>query len=212
MVKISPSLLSADFGNLKADLDKINRSAADWLHIDIMDGVFTDKATNNCNDLLAVTKNVNKPKDVHLMVIDIKKYTDIFSKINPNYLTFHLEATDNPREIIDYIKSKNIKVGIAINPQTAAENLVPYLADLDLVLVMSVEAGAGGQTFIDISDKIKFLANYRQQNNLNYIIEVDGGINPEVIDKVKNADMVVVGSFITNGNIKKQIEKIRRFI
>ena len=207
-------ILSTSFLMIQNDQKKIEQvnEYTDYVHYDIMDGVFTDKATNNCNDLLAVTKNVNKPKDVHLMVIDIKKYTDIFSKINPNYLTFHLEATDNPREIIDYIKSKNIKVGIAINPQTAAENLVPYLADLDLVLVMSVEAGAGGQTFIDISDKIKFLANYRQQNNLNYIIEVDGGINPEVIDKVKNADMVVVGSFITNGNIKKQIEKIRRFI
>ena len=207
-------ILSTSFLMIQNDQKKIEQvnEYTDYVHYDIMDGVFTDKATNNCNYLLAVTKNVNKPKDVHLMVIDIKKYTDIFSKINPNYLTFHLEATDNPREIIDYIKSKNIKVGIAINPQTAAENLVPYLADLDLVLVMSVEAGAGGQTFIDISDKIKFLANYRQQNNLNYIIEVDGGINPEVIDKAKNADMVVVGSFITNGNIKKQIEKIRRFI
>ena len=210
-------ILSTSFLMIQNDKKKIEElnEYTDYMHYDIMDGLFTDRATNEYDALLKNTKNVSKPKDVHLMVMDIKEYVDSYSQLNPNYITFHIEATNNPKEIIDYIKGKNIKVGMALNPKTHIEEIIPYLNSLDLVLVMSVEAGAGGQPFIDISDKITFLDNYRKENNLNYIIEVDGGIKPEVIDKVKQlkqADMIVVGSFITNGNIPEQIKKIRSLI
>ncbi len=210
-------ILSTSFLMIQNDKKKIEElnEYTDYMHYDIMDGLFTDRATNEYDVLLKNTKNVSKPKDVHLMVMDIKKYVDLYSQLNPDYITFHIEATNNPKEIIDYIKGKNIKVGMALNPKTHIEEIIPYLNALDLVLVMSVEAGAGGQPFIDISDKITFLDNYRKENNLNYIIEVDGGIKPEVIDKVKQlkqADMIVVGSFITNGNIPEQIKKIRSLI
>ncbi len=197
--------------NNKKKIEELNQFT-DYMHYDIMDGLFTDKATNNYNDLLEITQNVSKPKDVHLMVLDIKKYTDLFSKINPDYITFHLEATDKHKEIIRYIKEKGIKVGMALNPKTHIEEIIPYLNSLDLVLVMSVKAGAGGQKFIDVSDKIEFLNKYRKEHNLNYLIEVDGGINPDVINKIKQADMIVVGSFITNGDIQIQINKIRSLI
>ncbi len=207
-------LLSTSFLMIQNDQKRIDEldKYTDYMHYDIMDGIFTSQGTNDYQTLLEVTKNVGKPKDVHLMVKNIKKYTDLFSQIKPNYITFHLEATEDPKLMINYIKGKNIKAGLAINPKTDVKKLIPYLNNLDLVLIMSVEAGAGGQPFIDVSAKIDFLKQYKLDNNLNYIIEVDGGIKPEVISKLKNADMLVVGSYITNGDIKAQIEKIRRVI
>lgn len=204
--------LATSFLMIQEDKEKIKEinEYTDYMHYDIMDGIFTENKTIAYDKLLENTKTINKPKDVHLMVSDIKKYVDLYSQINPLYLTFHIEATDNVLETINYIKSKNIKVGLAINPKTALNDLINYLDKIDLVLVMSVKAGAGGQKFIDISDKLSFLTTYRKENNLDYMIEVDGGINPLVIDKVKNADIIVVGSYITNGDIKEQITKIRR--
>ncbi len=204
--------LATSFLMIQEDKEKIKEinEYTDYMHYDIMDGIFTENKTIAYDKLLENTKTINKPKDVHLMVSDIKKYVDLYSQINPLYLTFHIEATDNVLETINYIKSKNIKVGLAINPKTALNDLINYLDKIDLVLVMSVKAGAGGQKFIDISDKLSFLTTYRKENNLDYMIEVDGGINPSVIDKVKNADIIVVGSYITNGDIKEQITKIRR--
>ena len=204
--------LATSFLMIQEDKEKIKEinEYTDYMHYDIMDGIFTENKTIAYDKLLENTKTINKPKDVHLMVSDIKKYVDLYSQINPLYLTFHIEATDNVLETINYVKSKNIKVGLAINPKTALNDLINYLDKIDLVLVMSVKAGAGGQKFIDISDKLSFLTTYRKENNLDYMIEVDGGINPSVIDKVKNADIIVVGSYITNGDIKEQITKIRR--
>ena len=204
--------LATSFLMIQEDKEKIKEinEYTDYMHYDIMDGIFTENKTIAYDKLLENTKTINKPKDVHLMVSDIKKYVDLYSQINPLYLTFHIEATDNVLETINYIKSKNIKVGLAINPKTALNDLINYLDKIDLVLVMSVKAGAGGQKFIDISVKLSFLTTYRKENNLDYMIEVDGGINPSVIDKVKNADIIVVGSYITNGDIKEQITKIRR--
>lgn len=204
--------LATSFLMIQEDKEKIKEinEYTDYMHYDIMDGIFTENKTIAYDKLLENTKTINKPKDIHLMVSDIKKYVDLYSQINPLYLTFHIEATDNVLETINYIKSKNIKVGLAINPKTALNDLINYLDKIDLVLVMSVKAGAGGQKFIDISDKLSFLTTYRKENNLDYMIEVDGGINPSVIDKVKNADIIVVGSYITNGDIKEQITKIRR--
>lgn len=196
--------------NDKTKIDEIDKYT-DYVHFDIMDGKFTENETD-LNEILNNTRDVTKDKDVHLMVMDIKKYVDLVKHINPKFITFHLEATDKVDESINYIKDNQVKVGLAINPKTNVESLLPYLHKIDLVLVMSVQAGKGGQAFIDISSKINYLIEYREKHHLNYLIEVDGGIKPEVIDKVKDVDIIVVGSFITNGNIKEKTEEIRRLI
>lgn len=196
--------------NDKTKIDEIDKYT-DYVHFDIMDGKFTENETD-LNEILNNTRDVTKDKDVHLMVMDIKKYVDLVKHINPKFITFHLEATDKVDESINYIKDNQVKVGLAINPKTNVESLLPYLHKIDLVLVMSVQAGKGGQAFIDISSKINYLIEYREKHHLNYLIEVDGGIKPEVIDKVRDVDIIVVGSFITNGNIKEKTEEIRRLI
>lgn len=202
-MKLSSSFLMVQDDDKKIkEIDKYT----DYMHYDVMDGIFTDNKTI-CDNIL-INKHIKSKKDIHLMVEDVIKYVNIYSKINPEFITFHLEVLKEG--YIEYIKNKNIKVGIALNPSTDIKDIIPYLDKIDLVLVMSVKAGKGGQDFIDISDKIEFLNKYRKENNLNYLIEVDGGINPSTINKVKKADIVVVGSFITNGNIKERINEIRK--
>ncbi len=208
MVKIAGSFLKIQDNISKIkDLDEV----CDYIHFDIMDGKFTEKPTLSVDQMCEDIKGLRKPIDVHLMVNDIKKYVDKVISINPSFITFHLEASHNVSEIISYIKDKGVKVGIAINPNTKVEDVYPYLNDIDMVLVMSVKAGASGQTFIDITDKVKNLIEYRDGNNLSYLIEVDGGINDATIKKVKNVDIVVVGSFITDSeNYQSQIYKLKK--
>lgn len=193
----------------KEKIDKLNE-AVDQIHFDVMDGQFTEKATI---DLKTISKNVTeitKPIDIHLMVIDIKKYVDEVLKFEPAYITFHIEATGNPQKYIEYIKSKKVHVGLAINPETNFDYIYPYLKDIDLALIMSVHPGKGGQTFIDISDRIEKLCEYRKLNNLKFVIEVDGGINNETIKKIKKADIAVAGSYITDSNNYQNKVKLLR--
>ena len=182
----------------KENIEKLNKYT-DIMHFDVMDGNFTVSKTLPFEKVRYNTLGVTKDKDIHLMVTDIYKYIDDYSKLNPNNITFHIEI-GNTSDIINYIKSKNIKVGLALNPDTKVEEVVPYLKDIDVILVMSVTPGAGGQKFIDISSKIDFLYNYRVNNNLSYKIEVDGGINDNTIKIIKKADIAVVGSFITDSS------------
>ncbi len=193
----------------KEKIDKLNE-AVDQIHFDVMDGQFTEKATI---DLKTISKNVTeitKPIDIHLMVIDIKKYVDEVLKFEPAYITFHIEATGNPQKYIEYIKSKKVHVGLAIDPETNFDYIYPYLKDIDLALIMSVHPGKGGQTFIDISDRIEKLCEYRKLNNLKFVIEVDGGINNETIKKIKKADIAVAGSYITDSNNYQNKVKLLR--
>ena len=193
----------------KEKIDKLNE-AVDQIHFDVMDGQFTEKATI---DLKTISKNVTeitKPIDIHLMVIDIKKYVDKVLKFEPAYITFHIEATGNPQKYIEYIKSKKVHVGLAIDPETNFDYIYPYLKDIDLALIMSVHPGKGGQTFIDISDRIEKLCEYRKLNNLKFVIEVDGGINNETIKKIKKADIAVAGSYITDSNNYQNKVKLLR--
>lgn len=208
MVKIAGSFLK-----IQSDAFKINEldKVCDFIHFDVMDGQFTEKPTLSINKMEDVLKNLRKPFDVHLMVKDIKKYVDEILAFNPSYIIFHEEATHDIDEMINYIHDKGIKVGIAINPNTSVDKIYPYLDNIDIVLVMSVKAGAGGQPFIDITDKINKLIKYREENNLSYLIEVDGGINDTTIKLVSGADIVVAGSFITNSdNYQGQIYKLKK--
>lgn len=189
-MKVSASFLKIqDREDKILELDKYT----DYMHYDVMDGNFTE-----CKTPSLIGFNVKKPKDVHLMVTDLKKYVDLYSSVNPLFMTFHVEATDEVMDIIDYIKSKGIKVGLAINPETLLDEIIPYLEYIDLVLVMSVKPGKGGQAFIDITDKIDKLALYRQENNLSYLIEVDGGVNDKTACLLNGADILVSGSYITD--------------
>ncbi len=193
--------------NEKENIEKLNKYA-DIMHYDVMDGKFTGNKTLPFEKVRYNTSDVTKNKDIHLMVEDIYNYIDCYSTLQPSNITFHFEI-GNTSDIINYIKNKGIKVGLAINPDTKVESIEPYLKDIDIVLVMSVIPGAGGQKFIDISPKIDFLYNYRVNNNLSYKIEVDGGINDETIKLIKKADIAVVGSFITNSDdYKKQFLKL----
>ena len=184
-------------------LKSIKNLDVDYIHLDIMDGIFVPNKTDDISDII---KTLDKPIDVHLMVSDIISYINKYALLNPEFITFHVEAVDNPLEIINYIKSKNIKVGISIKPNTSIDKIKDYLDLVDLVLVMSVEPGYGGQKYLDsVTYKINELKSY----NGKFKIEVDGGINDETIKNVSLCDIVVVGSYITNGDYETQIKKIK---
>lgn len=206
-MKIAVSFLSIT-ENIKENVRKLDNTSIDYLHVDIMDGEFVSNKTWDIQEVSRILEGTTKPKDVHLMVKDIYRYIDSFATLNPHFITVHLEALQNPIEVIDYIKSKNIKVGFSIKPNTEISKLEPYLKYLDLVLLMSVEPGAGGQKFIKTtSEKISKLKE--QQKKYNFLIEVDGGINDKTIDYCKDADILVIGSFITNSDdYEEQIKKV----
>ena len=196
---ISPSMLSADFGNLERDTKMIDRSAAEWVHIDVMDGVFVPNISFGFPVMKPIRKATNKVLDVHLMIVEPEKYVRRFVEAGADYVTFHYEATDDIEGCIKAIREAGAKVGISIKPATEAAVLTDILSKVDLVLVMSVEPGFGGQSFIDGSlDKIRDLAKMRQEQGLDFIIEVDGGISAKNAAEVFNAgaEALVAGSAV----------------
>lgn len=213
MVKIAPSLLSADFACLKDEIDMIK--AAQWIHYDVMDGHFVPNISFGYSILKDVSKITDMYLDVHLMISEPSKYINNFIDSNASLIVFHYEAVGNDEinDLIDYIKSHNVDVGIAIKPDTAIEVLMPYLEKLDLVLVMSVEPGFGGQRFNPIAlDKIIKLKELKQNNNYKYLIEVDGGINETTARLCRQAgvDVLVAGSYIFNSeDYTKAIESLK---
>lgn len=209
-MKVSGSILK-----IKDDKTKIKKmmiSGIDYLHLDIMDGKFVENKTFSYEECLEINLANEIPLDVHLMVNNPLKYINQFINLSPKIITFHVE-NDNIGENITIIKSNNISVGLAINPTTDIEKIIPYLDKIDLVLVMSVEPGYGGQVFNEnVLSKIDFLKNLRIKNNLNYLIEVDGGINIENVTKI-DCDIVVIGSGITDYNdYSKQVSRIKELI
>ena len=196
-MEISVSYLSSLYSKEKTIMN-IESTNANYIHVDLMDGGFVPKKNFEINDIVKLLKNHELPLDIHLMVFDPLIYIDDLAKLNPTYITFHLEATKDIVKTIEKIKRYNIKVGLSIKPETNILELMPYLSIVDLVLVMSVEPGAGGQKFLDKSiNRVEILKTYRENNNLNYKIEIDGGINDETIKKVSaNIDIAVSGSFI----------------
>lgn len=200
---LSISILGIKDNNDKLiELDNLN---PDYLHLDIMDGKFV----SNTVDMSLLPELVTS-KDIHLMVEDVKAYVDVYKKYNPEYITFHVEV-GNTKELIDYIHSLGIKVGLSIKPGTNLAEIKTYLHMIDLVLVMSVEPGRGGQPFIEDSiERVKELSNIRIDNNYNYKIEIDGGINQDTIKLVPECDLFVVGSYITSSdNFKERISSLK---
>ncbi|MCK5764167.1 MAG: ribulose-phosphate 3-epimerase [Clostridiales bacterium] len=202
----SPSFLSCDFNKLESEIKSI--SVSKWIHFDVMDGRFVSNKTYDYNMVKLLKHISNQFFDVHLMVEKPEKIFDKYIIAGADLITFHYEATKQPKALIRAIKSKGIKVGVSIKPGTDITAIESLLPKVDLVLVMSVEPGKGGQEFIHNSlEKIKYLAEKRISNNYNYLIEVDGGVNFDTAKQVKDVgcDVVVVGSFIFNSDNRDQL-------
>lgn len=210
-MKLSASILSIQHDiDIKKKISKLNNCSIDYLHLDIMDGKFVVNTTWGSQEIAKLLPDNCKNLDVHLMVENVKKYIFDFSLLNPKYITFQLESVSNPMEMIKLIKGKDIGVGIALKPNTSVDCLKAYLKLVDLVLVMSVEPGLGGQKFmISSTKKIDELYRLREENNYNYVIEVDGGVNDQSINYCKNCDIVVVGSYITSGDYLERIKNLK---
>lgn len=198
---ISPSVLSCDFANIQRDVEMINNSTADWFHVDVMDGVFVPNISFGFPVIEAIKKHATKPLDVHLMIEDADKYIEDFKKAGADILTVHFEASRHLHRTIQAIKAGGMKAGVALNPHTPVDLLSDVIEELDLVLIMSVNPGFGGQKFIQNAVlKVEQAKNLIHRRGSRALVEVDGGVNLETgLELVKaGADVLVAGSFVFN--------------
>ena len=214
-IKISPSILSADFSQLSQEIKRLENGGADMIHVDVMDGHFVPNLTIGPPVIKSLRKHTKLIFDVHLMISPVHKYIKAFADSGADIITFHPEATENIDETINLIKNLNKKVGVSLNPNSQIDLIKDHLSKIDLVLIMSVHPGFGGQKFMpEILKKIEALFNIKKSENLHLDIEVDGGINFENSKLVKKAgaNILVSGTTIfkdNDGNIKKNIEALR---
>ena len=212
---IAPSILSADFAKLGQEISDVTKAGADWIHVDVMDGHFVPNLTIGMPVVAALKKFCQIPLDVHLMIDHPEKYIAEFCKAGSDILTIHIEASDNPVKALRMIRDSSVKPGISLRPKTPLSKIEPLLAQVELVLVMTVEPGFGGQSFMaDQVSKIDELKKIRENNGYNFLIEVDGGVNDQTLQHLGNADVLVAGSFVfqkpgSTEIYKEQIRKLR---
>ena len=209
MRKVSATFLSSK--NIPRDLTKLNETDVDYIHVDVMDGKFVENKTLQFNELKYIYKYTSKRLDVHLMVENPSKYIPLYAELNAEYITIHVEIDENIEEDLKLIRSFGIKAGLSVKPDTKVSELIPYLPYIDQVLIMSVEPGAGGQTFIDSSEnKIRETRSLLNSYNIDAIISVDGGIRDTTVKMCRDADMVVSGSYVVlSDNFQEKISSLR---
>ena len=214
-IQISPSILSADFSQLGNEIKRLEEGGADMIHVDVMDGHFVPNLTIGPPVIKALRKQCSIKFDVHLMISPVHKYIEAYSDAGADIITIHPEATDNLGESILKIKSLNKKVGVSLNPETKIDLIIDYLEKIDLVLIMSVNPGFVGQKFMpEVLDKIRELKKIQSKNNLNFDIEIDGGINFDNCQSAieAGANILVSGTTVfksNNGDIKKNINLLK---
>jgi ribulose-phosphate 3-epimerase len=214
-IQISPSILSADFSQLGNEIKRLEEGGADMIHVDVMDGHFVPNLTIGPPVIKALRKQCSIKFDVHLMISPVHKYIEAYADAGADIITIHPEATENLEESISKIKSLNKKVGVSLNPESKIELITNYLEKIDLVLIMSVNPGFGGQKFMpEVLDKVKKLKDIKSKNNMNFDIEVDGGINFDNCQLAieAGANILVSGTTIfksNNGDIKKNINLLK---
>ena len=214
-IKIAPSILSADFGQLGSEIKKLEKAGADMIHIDVMDGHFVPNLTIGPPVIKALRSYSTLPFDVHLMITPVHKYIEDYARAGADIITIHPETTDNLESSINLIKKFNKKIGLSLNPDTSIDTIKNNLSSIDLVLTMSVYPGFGGQKFIpEVVNKIKELKNIKKKENIEFDIEVDGGINFDNSKLVitAGANILVSGTTIfkeNNGDVKKNIDALK---